>query len=83
MKRALLILAAALAAAIATAAPAMADPYQPGVPYDPTGCVANPQLPCGPDGNPLVPFWHDSPNGPIIDPGCAALNTCVPGEIAP
>lgn len=82
MRCAPLVLAAALAAVV-TAAPATADPHQPAPPYDPTGCVANPQIPCGPDGNPLVPFWHDSSNGPIIDPGCAAFHTCVPGEIAP
>lgn len=74
--------AAALFAMSGTA-PANADPYQPAPPYDPTGCVANPQLARGPDGNPLMPFWHDSPNGPLIDPNCAAFNTCVPGEIAP
>lgn len=69
-----------LVPALAALAVALA-PVAAGEPYDPSGCLANPQLACGPGGNPLTPFWQDSLGGPFIDPNCAALNTCVPGEI--
>lgn len=58
---------------------ASADPD----PYDPSGCIANPQAACGSDGNPIENWWRDSPNGPIVSPACAEYNTCVPGEIIP
>lgn len=71
------ILAALFVGGLALAPTASASPY------DPSGCIANPLMPCGPNGNPEAPYWQDSPNGPYHDPNCAILDTCVPGEIVP
>lgn len=68
-------------AALAMIFGAALTPAAHAEPYDHAGCAANPMLPCGPDGNPLAPYWQDSPGGPFIDPNCAKFDTCVPGEI--